>query len=311
MRLSVSKADLARSVLAVPPLAVDAAGAYADAQNAALISHVEAGGVSTLLYGGNALVHHWPMSRYADWLDRLIAAAGTDTWIIPSVGADGGRLIDQAPILRERRFPVAMLLPMGPPLTREGLLAALLRLHRDSGAQLLIYIKTDGYIDVETLTALDRAGALFGIKYAVPRADPTQDPYLDSLIAAVGADRIVSGFGEPPALNHMLGFGLAGFTAGCVCIAPSLSMAVLEALKAGDRAGAEAALAPLKPLEALRGEINEIRVLHDAVTMAGVADTGPILAPSSPVPQADRARIAAAAKSLLASEAAFRARKAA
>ncbi|MFN3613182.1 MAG: dihydrodipicolinate synthase family protein [Rubrimonas sp.] len=311
MRLSVSKADLAQSVLAVPPLAVDAAGDYAPAPNATLIRHIQTGGVSTLLYGGNALAQHWPMSRYAAWLDQLIDAAADQTWIIPSVGADGGRLVDQAPILRERGFPVAMLLPMSSPLTADGMLTAVRRFHRDSGAQLLIYVKTDGYIDAEMLAALDRSGTLFGVKYAVPRQDPAQDDYLRSLIAAIGADRIVSGFGEPPAVNHMLRFGLAGFTAGCVCIAPSLSMAALKALKASDRAKAEAVIAALRPLEALRGEINEIRVLHDAVAMAGIAETGPILPPSSPVPQADRARVASAAKTLLAAETAFRARRAA
>lgn len=311
MRQTVTTADLGRSVLAVPPLAVDAQGRYADPANAALIRHIEGGGVSTLLYGGNALVHHWPMSAYADWLDRIVAAASHRTWVIPSVGADGGRLADQAPILLARGVPVAMLLPMGPPLTREGMLTALKRFHAASGARLLIYVKTDGAVDAAALAELDREGALFGVKYAIPRADPTVDPVLRQMIGAIGAHRIVSGFGEPAAVGHMLDFGLAGFTAGCVCLAPTLSTMTLEALRRGDRAAAEAALAPLRPLETLRGAINEIRVLHDAITLSGLADAGPILPPSSPVPEARREEVAAAARALLAAEQARRAARAA
>ena len=51
---AVSPADLARSVLAVPPLARNGDLTLNRAANAALIRHLEAGGVSTLMYGGNA-----------------------------------------------------------------------------------------------------------------------------------------------------------------------------------------------------------------------------------------------------------------
>ncbi len=78
------------------------------------------------------------------------------------------------------------------------------------------------------------------------------------------------------ALPHLDTFGLAGFTAGSVCIAPRLSMRVLAALKARDFALAERLLEPIRPLETLRTEISPIRVLHEAVRLAGVADTGPL-----------------------------------
>ncbi|MGC2041330.1 MAG: dihydrodipicolinate synthase family protein, partial [Paraburkholderia caledonica] len=46
--------ELAASVMAVPPLARRADLALDADQNATLIRHIEAGGVRTLLYGGNA-----------------------------------------------------------------------------------------------------------------------------------------------------------------------------------------------------------------------------------------------------------------
>jgi dihydrodipicolinate synthase/N-acetylneuraminate lyase len=307
MRRSVTPTDLARAVMAVPPFGRDDAGDMSDAANGAIIRHLEAGGVSTILYGGNALVHHWPMSRYADWLDRLAGLVGPETWLLPSVGPDGGKLVDQADVLKSRGFPVALLLPMGPPLTRQGMLTALRAFHATCGVQLIVYIKAEGYIPAEDLAALCAEGVVFGVKYAVPRSGPGRDAYLDAIIAAIGAGRVISGFGEPPALAHMTDYGLAGFTAGCVCIAPALSMAILRALQSGNRDRAEALLRPLLPLEALRGEINEIRVLHEAIRQSGIADTGMIIAPSSAIPEADRGRVKAAAVALLEAETEFRA----
>ncbi len=307
MRHTVTPADLAISIMAVPPLARTADGQFDDAANGAVIRHLEAGGVTTLLYGGNALAQHWPMSVYADWLDRLEALAAPESWLLPSVGPDAGKLADQAVILKSRRFPVALMLPMGAPLTHAGMADAMRRFTADSGVQLLVYIKTDAYIPAQTLAELVAEGVVFGVKYAVPRDLGAIDPYLSDIIGAIGAARIISGFGEPPAIPHMLDFGLPGFTAGCVCIAPSLSNALFQALKQGDKAKAEQLLQPIQPLEALRGQINEIRVLHEAVALSGLAETGPILLPSSPVPQDRRADIANAAKELRAAEADFRA----
>ncbi|TGD61629.1 hypothetical protein EYC08_18180 [Tabrizicola sp. WMC-M-20] len=127
-----------------------------------------------------------------------------------------------------------------------------------SGVQLLVYIKTDSYIPVATLDHLVKEGVVFGVKYAVPRDLWEHDPHLTDIIAAIGAERVISGFGEPPAIAHMLSFGLAGFTAGCVCLAPAISDALFHALKRGDRATAEHLLQPILPLENLRGQINEI-----------------------------------------------------
>jgi hypothetical protein len=51
---SVDSADLARTVISVPPLARRADLTLDPDVNRALIRHLELGGVSTLMYGGNA-----------------------------------------------------------------------------------------------------------------------------------------------------------------------------------------------------------------------------------------------------------------
>jgi len=306
MLKKVTYSALAQSVLAVPPLALTEDLEFDQAANTALIRHLEAGGVTTLLYGGNANVHNWQISKFHEWLDALEAAVGEETWLIPSVGPDWGKLIDTASVMKHRKYPVAMALPLVSPQTPEGVVRGLEEFVARSGVPLIVYIKTDGYVPAAEIRRLYEQKVVFGIKYAVPRKDPLIDPYLEALISAVGRERIVSGFGEPPAFSHVLDLKLAGFTAGCVCIAPTLSMRYLRALQSGDRARSEKLLQPFLKLEALRERSSAIRVLHQAVTCSGIADLGPILPLLTPPASEEHEEIKAAARELYEAEMAAR-----
>jgi len=90
-----------------------------------------------------------------------------------------------------------------------------------------------------------------------------------------------------------------GFTAGCVCIRPELSDQLLKAVQAKDLTRAREIQAIFKPLEDLRNGINPIRVLHEAVRLAGIAETGPALPLLSEVTPEQEPLIAEAAKALL------------
>ena len=68
---AVTFADLAGSVLAVPPLARNADLTLHPAANTALVKHIEAGGVTTLLYGGNANFYNIGLYEYAAIVDEL------------------------------------------------------------------------------------------------------------------------------------------------------------------------------------------------------------------------------------------------
>src|SRR3546814_19114618 len=113
----VTTADLARSVFAVPPLARYSDLTLNEEANRQLIAWLEAGGVRSLMYGGNANFYNLPISEYAEVLEFLCSAVGPDTWLIPSFGPDYGRLIDQAQILRGPRVPTAMALAQTFPAT--------------------------------------------------------------------------------------------------------------------------------------------------------------------------------------------------
>jgi 4-hydroxy-tetrahydrodipicolinate synthase len=115
---------------------------------------------------------------------------------------------------------------------------------------------------------------------------------------------IISGIGEQPAILHTRDFKLGGFTSGCVCVAPNLSRLMLEAMRAGNYAEAERIRKIYMPLEDLRNAINPIRVLHEAVRLAGIADTGPLQPLLTNLPQADHAMVREAAVTLLRADAA-------
>lgn len=296
----VTPADLAASVLAVPPFARRADLSLDPAGNRALIGHLEEGGVRTLMYGGNANFYHLPVSEYAATLDFLAEAAGADTWVIPSAGADYGKLMDQAAILRGRAFPTAMALPFGNPSNDSGVATALSRFADKLGKPIIAYVKAMGYIEPATLGRLAREGIVCAVKYAIVRDDPAKDAYLDALVGEVDRAIIVSGIGERPAIVHLRDFGLRSFTSGSVCVAPRGSMRILAALKARRYDEAERLRAAYIPLEDERDRRGPIRVLHDAVTLAGIADMGPMLPMISNLESSERAAVKAAASALLA-----------
>jgi len=298
----VTPVDLARSVIAVPPLARRPDLSLDREANRALIRHLEGGGVRSLMYGGNANFYHLPVSAYAATVDMLAELVGADTWLLPSAGPDYGKLVDQAAILRSRAFPTAMMLPMTFPFTDAGLAAGVRAFSDALGKPVVVYIKSDPYLKPATLGALHREGRIVAIKYAVVRPDPAHDPYLHAILQEMPRERVVSGIGERPAIVHLRDFELNSFTTGSGCIAPRSSMLLLDLLKEHRYDEAEGVRADFLPFEDARDAISPIRVLHDGVTLSGVADMGPMLPLLTGLSHDERARVTPAARQLLASE---------
>lgn len=291
---------LAKSVVAVPPLARNADLTLNRSENVAMVRHLESGGVSTLLYGGNANLYHTALSEYAELMQMLGEIVAADTHVIPSVGPAFGTMMDQAAILREFDFPTAMVLPQQGITTSAGVANGVRRFVEALGRPALLYIKHDGFLDIADVRRLFDDGLLSVIKYAIVRENPADDTYLRRLVDTVDPRCIMSGIGEQPAITHLGDFGLGGFTSGCVCMAPRLSMEMLRAIAAGDFDRAESIRATFQPLEDLRNAINPIRVLHAAVQLAGIADTGPSLPLLSDIEESDREAVEDAARLLLA-----------
>jgi 4-hydroxy-tetrahydrodipicolinate synthase len=138
-------------------------------------------------------------------------------------------------------------------------------------------VKDEGYIEAADLAALVKEGSVCAIKYAIVRADPAQDPVLSAILKSVDPDIVVSGIGERPVPAHAGVFGLKAFTSGSVCVAPRLSTAILAAVGKGDQQTIARLREHFIPLEDLRDKHSPLRVLHEAVRLAGIAETGPML----------------------------------
>jgi 4-hydroxy-tetrahydrodipicolinate synthase len=274
--------DLA-GVFAVPPLPrhtgarrtldFDAAEAVA--------KHIEDGGITRYLYGGNAFLYHVSLDEYETllgWLDGF----DPSRWPIPSVGPSFGRAIDQAKLLRRHSFRTVMVLPCNDPRDARGMEAGLREIADACGVPLILYLKSEDGFGSDKEAGLDAVGRLvndgvaIAIKYAVVLDEPRRDPYLDGLLRRVDRHRVISGMGERPAIVHMRDFALPGFTTGSGCIASRACSLLFDACVQKDWTRAEEIRAQFMPLEDLRDAWGPARVLHHATELAGIATTGSI-----------------------------------
>ena len=269
MKTTFKVSDLQRSVIAVPPLCREAAFKIDRAQNAQLIRHIEQGGVSTLLYGGNANVYNVALSEYETLLDTLEAGAADQTWMIPSVGPYFGTLMDQAAILRGRKFPAAMILPTITVSSPAGVRAAFAKFVERAGIPGVLYIKEERYVTPAIVAELVSEGFVAWIKYAVVRDNPAEDILLREIANRVDPALLVSGMGEQPVPVHWRNFGIRAFTSGCVCVAPRLSHQMLACLRQADLASIDRICETFRELESLRNAHGPIPVLHEAVAACG------------------------------------------
>ncbi|MEC8554586.1 MAG: dihydrodipicolinate synthase family protein [Planctomycetota bacterium] len=295
---SITPARLAESVIAVPPLARNASHSIDTEQNRQLVQYIEQGGVSTLLYGGNAIFYHIRPSEYARILQMLTDVVASSTLVVPAVGPAFGTMMDQAEILQDFDFPTVMLLPQSEVTDPAGIASGVRKFAEAFGKPVVLYLKHDQWLPAETVGKMFRSGLLSWIKYAVVRKDPREDEYLREVLAEVPGELVVSGIGEQPAIVHMHDFQVGSFTSGCVCVNPSRSMKMLRAIQVEQLETAEEIRASFEGLEDLRNRINPIRVLHRAVELAEIAETGPMTPMLGELSPSEVTSIATAALSL-------------
>jgi len=309
MRTAAIHAEDLRGVFAVPPLArtADEKRALDFKQNDRIVRHIAGGGITRLIYGGNAFLYHLTLAEYEQLLDWL---ASVDAWTIPSVGPDYGRAIDQAALLRRHRFPCAMVLPCSDPRDATGLDRGYREIAAAADTKLILYLKdednfgADKEAGLDTVARLVDDGVCVGIKYAVVRADPSQDAYLESLLSRLDREFVISGIGERPAIAHLRNWSLPGFTTGSGCVAPHASQMLFEACANGEFEQAERLRLQFIPLEDLRDRVSPAKVLHSAIELAGIAQTGPVPPYLSSLNAEQQQEIGPVAKKLLEFEAA-------
>lgn len=295
---TITPARLAESVIAVPPLARKAGLTIDRAENQRLVRYIEEGGVNTLLYGGNAVLYHTRLSEYALLLQMLTEIAGQNTLMVPSVGPAFGTIMDQAEILRDFAFPTVMILPQREIADEHGIASGIRRFVDAYGKPIVLYLKHDRWLSPELVGKMYRSGIISWIKYAVVRDEPINDNYLREVLQQVPSEIVVSGIGEQPAIIHLRDYEIGSFTSGCVCVNPQRSMDLLAAIKRSDFEAAERIRQQFCGLEDLRNSIQPIRVLHRAVELADIANTGPMMPMLGELDAAQTSQVASAAIAL-------------
>ncbi|WEH42438.1 dihydrodipicolinate synthase family protein [Streptomyces sp. NBC_01218] len=193
---------------------------------------------------------------------------------------------------------------------------------RESGAELVMvhqpvhpYVSQDGWIDYhraiaeavpelgvvpyirnpllagEKLAELaDLCPNVIGVKYAVPDA-----ARFGAFARDAGLDRFVwiAGLAELYAPSYFA-TGATGFTSGLVNVAPAVSLAMLEALRAGDYTAAMKVWERIRRFEELRADrqsANNVTVVKEALAVLGLCRRD-VRAPSRVLPEAQRAEVA-------------------
>ncbi len=277
-------------VFAVPPLPRKADARRSLNLDAAecVARHIEAGGITRFLYGGNAFLYHASLDDFealVDWLSGFPATR----WPIPSIGPSFGRAIDQARVLKKHAFPAVMILPCGDPRDARGMEAGLREIATEAGMPLIVYLKSEDGFGSDKAAGLDAVGRLvddgvaIAVKYAVVRDNPLADAYLEGLLWRVDRARVISGMGERPAIEHLRDYRLGGLTTGSGCIAPRQCQELFDASRAGHWTRADEVRAGFMPLEDLRD---------------GIAPTGPIPPYVSALDDNQMAQLAPVARAL-------------
>ncbi|MET7860553.1 dihydrodipicolinate synthase family protein [Streptomyces sp. NPDC005318] len=194
---------------------------------------------------------------------------------------------------------------------------------RDAGAEMVMvhqpvhpYVSQDGWVDYHRAIAeavpglgvvpyirnpqlggerlAELAGIcpnVIGVKYAVPDA-----ARFAAFARDAGLDRFVwiAGLAELYAPAYFSA-GATGFTSGLVNVAPGVSLAMLEALRAGDHSSAMKVWEQIRRFEELRADqqsANNVTVVKEALASLGLCRRE-VRPPSRVLPEAQRAEVAA------------------
>ncbi|MCX5518816.1 dihydrodipicolinate synthase family protein [Kaistia defluvii] len=292
----VTPDDLVASIIALPPIARDPDGGINPGESRKIVDWLASAGVRSFMYGGIANLFNAKLSEYGAVLDLIEAVAPSeDAWMVPAIGGDFGKAIDQVAMLRERDFPTAILLPFWL-VQPKGVATGIRKLADAYGKPLMVFFKALDYLTPQDVAALLKDGALCGVEYGIVPDETGQSPHLTALLDLVGsADRLIDGAGELTIVESSK-FGIQGYTSGTGLLAPHISQALLEAVKRGDRAAVDSLSQVFVDFDAARAAYSAIPVVHDAIRLAGIADTGPIgpffESASDPAIVADITRIA-------------------
>ncbi|MCM2414842.1 dihydrodipicolinate synthase family protein [Streptomyces sp. RKAG290] len=292
MDLTPLKAALA-DVVAIPVTPFAADGTIDTAAHRALLRRLLDGGVGILTPNGNTGEFYALTPEERRTVTELtIDEAGGRAAVLVGVGHDVPTAVAAAEHARDTGAEMVMVhQPVHPYVSQDGWVDY----HRAiaeavPGLGVVPYIRNP-QLDGECLAALaDSCPNVIGVKYAVPDA-----ARFAAFARDAGLERFVwiAGLAELYAPAYFSA-GATGFTSGLVNVAPGVSLAMLQALRAGDHPAAMKVWEQIRRFEELRADrqsANNVTVVKEALSSLGLCrrDVRP---PSRVLPEAQRAEVA-------------------
>ncbi|MBL1106310.1 dihydrodipicolinate synthase family protein [Streptomyces sp. 5-8] len=283
-------------VVAIPVTPFAADGSVDTGAHRALLRRLLDGGITTLTPNGNTGEFYalTPEER------RLVAEttadeAGDRAAILVGVGHDLPTAIASARHARDLGAGMVMVhQPVHPYVSAAGW-AEYHRAVAEAVPELGVvpYIRDERLSGARLAELAGHCPNVIGVKYAVPDA-----ARFAAFARDAGLDRLVwvAGLAEPYAPAYFSA-GATGFTSGLVNVAPAVSLNMLEALRTGDYPAAMKVWEQIRPFEELRaahGSADNVTVVKEALAALGLCrrDVRP---PSGPLPEGERAEVAAIA----------------
>jgi 4-hydroxy-tetrahydrodipicolinate synthase len=266
----------------------DADDRIAPARLAPLVDRAVGAGVSVLVANGNTGEFYALTTAEAEAM--VHAAAELVGGRVPLIGGVGRGIGDALALTRASRAAGAEALmihqPPDPFVAPRGVVAYVSRIAEEAqGLPVLLYMRDDG-IGLDAIAELCAIPGVVGVKWACPT--PLR---LAEAIKAGDPSLVWSGGLAETWAPAFYAVGARGFTSGLINIWPERSVAISQALEAGDYAVARTLIDGIASFEALRSEERNganVSVVKAALQLIG-EDCGPPRVPAA-WPLSDRNR---------------------
>jgi 4-hydroxy-tetrahydrodipicolinate synthase len=269
----------------------DAEDRPAPARLAPIIARCAAAGVEALTVNGNTSEFYALTFAEAERMQAEVPAlVARRAFVVAGVGRSVGEAARLAARARADGADAVMIhQPPDPFAAPRGVVDYVRRVAEAARLPVVLYLRNPGIGDA-AIGALTAIPGVVAVKWA--------SPDLMALARAIRAAPhllFVCGLAEPWA-PPMAALGAQGFTSGLINVAPARSVAILDAIRAGDMPRANALVAGIAEFEALRAAEQagaNVSIVKAALALMG-EDVGPTRPPAAwPVAPESLARLGA------------------
>jgi 4-hydroxy-tetrahydrodipicolinate synthase len=261
------------TVVAIPVTPFGPGGRVDWDSHAALIARLTEHGVEVLTANGNTGEYYaLTEAETHRAVTSAVAAAGGRAEVMAGIGLNARSAVMAARHAQEVGASSVMVhQPVHPYRSAEGWVAY----HRQvaeavPGLGVVLYVRDRRINGAQIRELGERCPNVVGVKYAVP--DPVRFASV-ARDAGLGRFAWICGLAEPYAPAYWV-MGATGFTSGLVNVAPRLSAALLDALRAGDFPAAMTAWESARTFEELRADdesADNVSVVKEAMAQLGLA----------------------------------------